>query len=201
MNRLVPLVIMIPCIVFGQQKKALPPTGSPTREQEKIAEINNQCLHTSKYKVRERRAFFPFNSATTIKLVSFSDTSRIYTPIAVNNFVIDYSKVIESTTLSNAGIDSLTDILYNVGLTPVKGLRFEIADPGGKCYNPRNAILFIDGQGKVTQYIEFCFECHRYYLSSIKIKNTVYCEQKYDLLKNYFLEQGIRYGTVLPKSD
>jgi hypothetical protein len=59
----------------------------------------------------------------------------------------------------------------------------------------------MDANGKVTQYIELCFECQRSYLSSRKIKNAIYCEQKYELLKNYFLSQGIKYGTILPKRE
>jgi hypothetical protein len=193
------LLILIPCIVFGQHKA--PPPHPPIAEEGKLAEKHNQCHYNPKYNAKQRRSFFPFNTAITIQLVSFNDTVRVYTPIAVNNFKIDYSKVFENKKLSEAGVDSLTDIMYNFGLTPVKGTYPEIADLGYSCYNPRNAILFMDASGKVTQYIEFCFECHHYYLSSSKIRNATYCEQKYDLLKNYFLAQGIKYGTILPKRE
>ncbi|MGZ3764531.1 MAG: hypothetical protein ACXVB0_12205 [Mucilaginibacter sp.] len=199
MKNLTLLFILIPCLVFGQKKAPAP--HPPTIEEDKLADKHNQCHYNFKYNAERRRSFFPFNTATTIQLVSFNDTVRIYTPIAVNYFNIDYSKVIETKKLSQAGVDSLTDIMYNYGLTPVKGTYLETADPGAACYNPRNAILFMDAEGRVTQYIEFCFECHRYYLSSSKIKNATYCEQKYDLLKTYFLAQGLKYGTILPKRE
>jgi hypothetical protein len=209
MKYLTLLLLLIPCFVYAQKKKSLPPLGPPTPAQERIMEIHDQCYNSHKYTADQRRAFFPFNNAVTIKLVSFSDTVRIYTPIAVDNFAVDYSKVIENKVLSSSGIDSLTDILYNVGFTPYSKIphkkgeiyELEIADPGAACYEPRNAILFINAEGKVTQYIEICFMCQRYYLSSSKIKYTVYCDRKYDLLKSYFLAQGIKYGTIFPKRE
>ncbi len=108
----------------------------------------------------------------------------------------------EIKTLTEKGIDSLTDILYNVGYTPVNNNHsLRIADPGGKCFNPRNAILFVDKTGRVTQYIEICFQCHQIVYSSTKIKQTEYCEQKFELLKIYFLSQNIKIGTILEKGD
>jgi hypothetical protein len=121
--------------------------------------------------------------------------------MAVNHFTVNYDKIIESKILSKKGIDSLTDILYNVGKTPISKLLLEIADPGAKCYEPRNAILFVNEKGTVTQYIELCFGCNRYFFSSKKIRSMKYCEQKFDLLKAFFSTRGIQYGTILPKRD
>jgi len=187
MKTLAFVLMLIPCIVVGQHK--LLPPHLLIKEEYKLAEMYSQCHYSAKYNAKQRRSFFPFSTAATIKLVSFIDTVRIYKPIAVDNFEIDYNKVFNSKTLSAAGIDSLTDIMYNVGFTPVNG-SYTVTVSERMCYNPRNAILFIDANGTVTQYIEFCFECHRYYLSSRKIKNAIYCEQKYDLLSNFFLLQG-----------
>ncbi len=205
MKNLTLLFILIPCIVFGQRKKILPPPGPPPPEsKEQIAwdKKHDRCFNTFSYDAKQRRAFFPFNSATTVKLISFNSDDIPYRPVAVNNFSIDSSKVKEGKLLSAAGIDSLTDIMYNVGFTPMKHKRprikgeLEVADPGSMCiFQPRHAILFIDSTGKVTQYISICFTCHQYYLSSRKIKYTVECENKYELLKSYFLSQGIKYAT------
>lgn len=175
-----------------------------TAKEEALAAKYNTCYNNHKYTARQRGAFFPFNSSAAIKLISFSLSSdvndptdnapAVFTPVAPGYYKLNNSRVKESKTLSASAIDSLTDIMYNVGYTPVK-LSFRISDPGASCYNPHNAILFTDAQGTVNQYIELCFECQRYYLSSSKIKNTVYCDQKYELLKTFFLSQGIKYGT------
>jgi hypothetical protein len=106
----------------------------------------------------------------------------------------------EYKDLSSAGIDSLTDILYNVGYTPVKG---EImGSTGPSCYEPQNAILFYDAKGKVTNYIELCFHCHRYLYSSSQTRAIDYCSQKFDMLKRYFSYQGINFDMqVRSESD
>lgn len=159
-----------------------------------------RCLNSNRFNAKQRRTFVPFNTASSIKLISHESDSNIIIPLSVNHFYADSSLVKESKELTAAGIDSLTDILYNVGYTPVK-LPFQLIDPGRNCYDPRNAILFLNATGQVTHYIEFCFGCQRYYLSSSKIKNTAYCEQKYEMLKQFFLKQGIQYGTTSPKDD
>lgn len=165
-----------------------------------LAKKYMQCLNSNRYNTKQRRTFVPFNTASSIKIISRESDSIIITPLSVNHFYVDNSLVKESKDLTAAGIDSLTDILYNVGYTPVK-LPFKLIDPGRNCYNPRNAILFLNAAGEVTHYIEYCFECERYFLSSSKIKNTEYCEQKFEMLKQFFLKQGIQYGTILPRGD
>lgn len=211
MKNLTLLFVFLPCILLGQQKKKLhPPPPPPTEADYRIWKKRNQCFNSGKYNAEQRRAFFPFSTAITVKLISFNNGEDYITPIAANNFKVDYTKVNENKILSNAGIDSLTDILYNVGFRPVKKVHhkkgeiyeLEIADPGSMCiFQPRNAILFIDSEAKVTQYIEICFTCHQYFLSSRKINYTVNCEQKYDLIKTFFLAQNIKYGTILPKGE
>ena len=175
-----------------------------TAKEEALAAKYTTCYNSHKYNADQRRAFFPFNQSANIKLISFSspsdvneasdDNPYVYTAIASGNYKLNYKRVKESVELSPAAIDSLTDILYNVGYTPVK-ISFYLSDPGTPCYDPHNAILFIDAKGTVTQYMEFCFKCSRYYLSSSKIKNTIYCDQKYEMLRAFFVNHGVRYST------
>jgi hypothetical protein len=204
MYKFILLFLLIPFIVCAQQKSQrrlkVPSSSKEWGVGDKLAEKEYQCFNSDKYNAKQRLSFFPFNGAVTIKLVSFADTNKIYTPIRVNNFSIDERKVIESRVLSKNGIDSLTNILYNVGRTPVKGVRITIADLGANCYEPRNAILFINDEGVITQYIELCFGCNKYYFSSSKIRMMETCEQKYDMLKAFFLKQGINYGPTKPQN-
>ncbi|SDD66702.1 hypothetical protein SAMN05216464_102226 [Mucilaginibacter pineti] len=194
MNKLAFLLLLIPCIVFGQKKHSLqkPPTYQEALQLQKF----DQCLHQDLFTAKQRRTFFPFNTTNSIKIISFNDPKANFNYLPVKYHIIDKTKVREIKTLSNNGIDSLTDILYNIGYTPMKG-GLAIADPGGKCYNPRNAILFIDKKGHVSEYIEFCFQCQKIEFSSEKIRKTAYCKQKFDLLRRYFLAQGIKIGTIL----
>jgi hypothetical protein len=195
------LLFLIPFTILGQRKK-LP--GPPTEAEYLLAEKHNQCFNTNKYSAKQRASFFPFKEASIVKLISFpfdmEDSVHILDPVAVNHFTVNYDKVIENRVLSKKGIDSLTDILYNIRKTPDGKLPLEIFGEI-KCYEPRNAILFINSQGVVTQYIELCFGCQKYFFSSKKIRPMEYCEQKYEMLKQLFLKQGIQYGTILPKRD
>jgi hypothetical protein len=191
-------MFLLPCLVFAQKPKLV------MREQTKAEQIiqikHDQCFYRNVYSAAQRRAFFPFNKAAAVKIISFiheepKDTAITYPyeRLATNRFKLNKHKVLEMIQLAPAGVDSLTDLLYNVGYTPVKKLPAVLTIEEMKCYSPRNAILFFDADGNLTQYMEFCFTCRHYYLSSSKIKNTVYCEQKYDMLKNFFLSRGIKY--------
>ena len=217
------ILLLLSSMVFGQHKKLKPPPpppGPPTKAELAREALHDQCLHTNRYSAKERQAFFPFTAAASIRLISYDggpqpdhdiiigdqlpipaeDTLQLFSPMGVNKFYINYCQVIELKDLSPRAIDSLTDILYNVGYTPVKDLPFQIS-VGYNCYEPRNAILFLDARGNVTQYIEFCFGCKRYYYSSSKTKPIDYCEQKYSMLRSFFFRQGLNYGTIVPNQD
>jgi hypothetical protein len=211
--------LILPFQLAGQNKKRLLlPPGSPSKKQGILAEKHNRCFHQNIYNSRQRRAFFPFNKADTIKLISFEaefspnqpiynenggnlngdssirDAIPILVPVAKEWFSLNKQKVKEMKALTARGISSLTDILYNVGYTPVKNLTLEISDPGAKCYEPRNAILFINEKGNVTQYLEICFSCMKHYWSSSKVADIEYCDNKYELIRKFFLAQGVKYG-------
>ncbi|MBD1387604.1 hypothetical protein IDJ75_20130 [Mucilaginibacter rigui] len=212
--------LVFPSLSFAQKQSRLPaPLPHPfTKEENVFAEKHSQCFHQNKYNAKQRRAFFPFSGAVTIKLISYQaeifgpdaviygekgkiisgdkserDTVSVLTAMAKNKYYLNFRKIKEIKTLNVAGIDSLTDILYNVGYTPVKKPTFTIIN-GASCYEPRNAVLFIDSKGNVTQYLEVCFSCMHHFWSSSKVAEIEYCDNKYELLRKYFLSQGIKYG-------
>jgi len=207
------IVFAIPYLAFGQSKSNKVPHAL-TKKEMRLGEKYSQCLYQNKYSTEQRRNFFPFKTADTIRLVSYEanqpnydaepvmhpmDTVEIFIPMAVSNFKLNAHRIIENKILSLSDIDSLTDIMYNVGFVSQKAYNY--SNIGYSCYNPRNAILFINSKGMLTQYIEFCFECKRLFKSSSKIIIGEFCDQKYEMLKQYFLSQGLQYGTVLPKYD
>jgi len=204
------LAFALPFLAEAQQPRLLTIAewkGHPTKFDDAKAKKYEQCSFSDKYKAIQRRSFFPFSKAVSIKLISFEapmspkdndarnniDTVPLFSPMATNKFILNYRKVKEISTLSDLGIDSLTNILYNFGYTPVTGNLYRVIEEAS-CYEPRNAILFLDSAGNVSQYIEFCFECRKYYYSSPKTKPIDYCEQKYDMLAAFFLRHGVKYG-------
>jgi|SRR5215217_6856753 len=195
------ILLLCTTLAYSQYAKLENHVGVELKGREaNLAKKYMTCVNSHQFNAKQRRTFFPFPSAVSVKLISFQADTFSIQPIAPNHFLIDTTLLKESHLLSSAAIDSLTDILYNVGYTPIK-LPFKLADPGRNCYDPRNAILFLNAEGIVAQYIELCFECERYFLSSSKIKNTEYCEQKFEMLRQFFFERGIKYGTAPRESN
>ena len=166
-----------------------------TSEDDSLANINLQCLKTDLLSVAERNKKYPFNKAIRIELISFRDTSaQFFTPLPVKKGRLEDSKVPDRKVLDTSGVNELTDILFNIGRTPVPNLKFQTT-VYTKCYEPRNGILFINSQGRVFEYIEICFGCQGNRFSSKRIKRWDDCEQKYDILRRFFADQGIKFGT------
>ncbi len=168
--------------------------GEPrTKRQWKKEDENHNCIETTKYTAEERTRFYPFNTSVVVKLVSFDNLegSAFEHTLPMKDKEIDFSRITEVKTLTKGQIDKLTNILYNV---TYKGEIFTTERTG--CYNPRNAILFYDTPEHLLEFIELCFECHERRLSSEKISLGDLCNQKSDLLKNFFLTAGIEIGTI-----
>ena len=136
--------------------------------------------------------FFPFNTSAVIKIVSFNDPeSQIEDTLPMKGNEIDYTKITEEKTLSKEQIDELTSILHNV---TYKGEIFRISGTG--CYNPKNAILFCDKNNHLLEFIEICFHCSGYELSSEKIGLGDLCNEKWEMLRSFFLTTGIKLGAT-----
>ena len=186
--------IVISTLTFGQKTKEIseaPPTL--TKREIKREKLNHDCKAVDKFSPSQRLEFYPFNTASEVRLVSFDNKpdSSFEHRIPETNGEVDLSRLKELKTLNKEQFDSLTYLLFNVGY------RGKISTlEGTGCYNPRNAILFINSNGKAFEFIELCFECSGLRLSSDKIKTGEFCNQKYELLKSFFIQRGIKIGTA-----
>jgi hypothetical protein len=216
------LLFSLICLAgFAQKKKydvMKPPTEPPSKEDYEVVQKRMACIHRNKYSPVDRLKFFPFNEYKKIMLISFelpepssdimfTDTTkaRIKNPIKekitlallAKKQKLDHTRIKEKKILSALEVDKLTDVLYNFGYTSTKSYKNLLypADDGYNCYNPRNAIVFLDEKGLIAEYIEICFECHRREESSEKMKTGEFCTEKYDLIRKYFYANGIKYGT------
>lgn len=194
--------------LLGQHSHLLkPPKHPPTEVEVKLDEINKQCIHRNKYTIEQRLKFYPFNKAKQVKLVSFKnysdppiahsigDTSNQIQEIKspFENKRVDYSTFTELKILNKTQVNKLTDVLFNWGYRRTPDM---ISSLGANCFYPRNAILFVDARGRTFAYIEICFECEQYELSSYKIKMGQLCDNKIKILKDYFTSVGIEYGVT-----
>ncbi len=184
--------------VYGQKNNLpKPPPQPPTKKEIQAEERNHDCVKKINRTFTTRLKNYPFSISTQIQFVSFLGSSRIVDnqTAYINdslprlNDTICYSKLHEVKTLTFTQVDKLTDILYNYGFGgPVYTMSIS------NCYNPRNAILFLDSAGKAFEFIEICFECDRLQESSEKINLGDMCDQKLNMLKELFKKTGIEYG-------
>ena len=182
------LALLFSSFSYGQFRKLdiRPPSpGGYPKSVLKIEKENHKCVNLPKKSFSTILKKYPFNKTTQIQLVSFKGNK-----LPIENDTICYSKLYEVKNLTLRQVDSLTNIMYNIGFGGTILIVEEMA-----CYNPRNAILFIDTSGKVFEYIEICFECLQTVNSSEKIDFGEVCNEKFNLIKQQFLRAGIIYGT------
>jgi hypothetical protein len=149
--------------------------------------VDENCIYINKYSEAARSKFYPFNVSDTIMLVSFNYHKNNY---PIDQHSISYDSLIERRVLNKAEVAQLTDILYN-----------NVAKKHGnigainQCFFPRNAILFIDKTGKLREYVLLCFHCKRYESSYDKIERWDSCYQKFEMIYQFFISTGIKFGT------
>ena len=94
----------------------------------------------------------------------------------------------------------LLDVLLNYNFSPKTKSFFTTR---ATCdYSPRNAILFCDNSRNIIAYIEICFECSIYELypsRDIFPKNLrvgEFCGNKWEMVKDFFIKSGLKFGVM-----
>jgi hypothetical protein len=166
-------------------------------------ELNKQnCKKVEKYSADARLKLYPYNIASQVMLISFDDTSSSKMQgddfqkfLNTNlNKVLNaslLSQITEKKILNKTQLIELTNIIYNYTFISKPSV---IATPN--CYMPSNAILFLDKNNKLIGFLELCFQCNRFRASNNKINIADHCSQKLEMLKAFFLRNGIKYGTT-----
>jgi len=168
--------------------------------------------------VAERNVMFPFNKVKKVLLVSFANGdmhsngdapdsvaykvgTRIYGKevIKKRSFTVGgYQKeyyIVEEEKLSQKSIDELSNIMFNyIPQAPwPQGMPQGVTD----CYNPHNAVLFLDEDKEVIACFEICFSCGGAYLHpddyNINDRNFD-CGGFMRLLYDFFKKEKITFG-------
>lgn len=188
--------------LYAQKHKSARDPFHLTKEEAAAEKRNHNCARTGNFPLAARMKNYPFNIADQIQFVSFDGLVKITDnkefiyvspdPPLLRAGDVDttvYSLAKEVRPLTASQIDKLTDILYNYGFAgPITFSKTQ------ECYEPRNAILFRDHNGKALAFMELCFECNNTRDSSEKISWGQMCDQKLDMIKALFQEVGIKYG-------
>lgn len=173
-----------------------------------VQQATPKKIKVTKFSLKNRLNFYPFNQSNQIKIVSFNrqekaldstnwryrfrdkyykDYKDVFYGLPVENDTICFSKLDGIVCLNSSQISILSDILYNAcyGWTVVDW-------SPASCYLPHNAIIFFDRDDKPFELIEICFGCRRLRYSSKKIEKFEECDFTYDNLKTYFKQLGLK---------
>lgn len=190
-NRILLIVFIIfSCNVsFSQAKKK--------KYKDEIEKLN--CAKNSNIRLEKRLSYFPYNLTSQIKIISYKnkevgiygeDLQKYLNLLLEKKDSIIENKFDEIKVLNFEQIEKLTNIIYNYGYESESSIR-----QATNCYMPRNAILFYNSENKIIGFIEICFECSGYRTNDNKINLGEECTQKFELLKEFFKNCGIKYGT------
>lgn len=184
------ILLLVSQFTLAQHKRRLPGPPVPNPQEELRSDIAGECYFSNRYSVAQRRNIYPFKNADKVLLISFNEEQG---GVPVNHGHLNNSKTLEQLLLTTSQTDSLTNILYNIGFTPIEGGVPMVSE--ASCYEPRNGIIFMDKAGRAFAFIEICFGCQRTRVFPEKIKQGEYCSTKFELLRNFFSTTGIKYGT------
>jgi hypothetical protein len=146
------------------------------------------CSHLGKLSLKQRLARYPFNKAKSVMLISFTDNSILYPDYKRNkDRILALDNAEDTKTLTAADIDELSDLLFNVGYDTDELFKTQIPE----CPELKNAIIFLDDKGKPFDYIGLYFGCNAAEYDINKIEFPVDCDDKYDMLGQFFSERGI----------
>jgi hypothetical protein len=186
------------------KKKKAPKTNTIDHWEKNYKIEFSDCSFTNKYTPQQRLAMYHFSKATKVLAVYYKyrgiDTDNTNglnnfprRGLYINNGILDTTTLIETKKLKTKQIDELTKLIFN---TDYKNKwKLHMVD-FGKCFEPRNALIFLDSDDKVIDYLEICFECKQNYSKSELFDIGILCNQKYELFSNYFKSIGVSYGTI-----
>jgi len=164
----------------------------------------DDCGFSNKYTAQQRLAMYPFSKAAKVLAVSYKcrgmDTDELNAlkkfprrGLYINNGILDTTTLIETKKLNTEQTNELTRLIFNIKYKNKS--EFDIEE-FGKCFEPRNALIILNSDDKVIDYLEICFECKQNNSKSERFNIGIICNQKYELFSNYFKSIGVSYGTL-----
>lgn len=149
---------------------------------------SNYCGKRKSKSIEQIKKELLAGQLATIKLVSFKFPDTVFTlSTPKKDDKVDLDAMLEVKTLEKDIENILLDILANYK-------NISKTDQAIMCYNPRNAILFIDKADNILGYIEICFDCLKYIASEKSLQDLSFCQDKFEALRKIFMAAGIKYG-------
>jgi hypothetical protein len=144
--------------VPNSAKKKVVKAKSNANWEKDLKEEYSDCAFYNKYTAKQRLAKYPFSKAAKVLAVSYKYRGFGQEPEAkqddspkrgryVNNGVLDTTILIEIKQLSKKQINKLTSLIFN---TDYKKRDETHLVSFGKCFEPRNAFIFLSASDKVA---------------------------------------------------
>jgi hypothetical protein len=153
-----------------------------------ILKGSNSCGKRESKSIEQIKKELLAGQLAAIKLVSFKFPDTVFTlSIPKKNDKVDLEAMFEVKTLDRDIENVLLDILVNYKNISKTGQVI-------MCYEPRNAILFMDKADNILGYIEICFGCQKYIASEKSLQDLNFCDDKFEALRQIFMAAGIKYG-------
>lgn len=201
------LVLTLLCNInlLGQTRNPKAKDAIPNKSKTVRTDTDSDCMLYNTYSPSQRLVKYPFSKALQVFAVSFksnagqkTDTTNLQNEynkrgLQIKKGILDTTTLIEKKKLTMDQIDHLTALLYNIDYKYKK--RSHIIETMS-CYEPRNALIFLDKNEQVFDYLEICFSCLRSNSQNDKFDIGSECTQKYELMSNYFKKIGVNYGTL-----
>lgn len=163
-------------------------------------DYSKSCEKTSNFSLENRLKNYPFNVSKKIVFISYlqKDSLKEHGPngtqltIYLNKLKAKESKfyihdVHQSYLLNNSNIDELTNLFYNIG--EINETNLTVMTSG--CFYYKNAILFLDENNYLIDYIKFSFDCRREESSNSILTTGKICIYKLNLIEGLFNKYGI----------
>lgn len=175
-------VLVISCSYYYRDKQLTKKLVCKKKYELTLDERKNQLQIKDTPKI----AFASFKKGSNI---TTSDLEMYFEQIRKDFSKFDLKDFYEVKFLNYNEIESFSDLIYNYGINKETEWERDLM-----CYEPHNAILFLNEDNTLKGFIEICFDCNKYYSSNQGIYNLgEYCETKLDFLKEEFINIGITY--------
>ncbi|MBQ0146997.1 MAG: hypothetical protein KBS93_00880, partial [Flavobacteriaceae bacterium] len=126
------------------------------------------CVKQDKLTVSERNKIYPYNISAKVVLATYlpkekgvsvmgSEMQDYFRSLKEDRNLFDKKRFKEFIYLNDNQKNELTDIIFNYGYK--KNLNIGMHS---LCYMPDNAILFLDKDDNLLEFIEICLDCNEF---------------------------------------
>lgn len=187
MKSIIILFLLATISCLGQKTKS--------NKRPKINIDDSSCVWRDKMSFNQRSEMYPYNVSEKVVLATYlqqkdgvvgGEMMSYFNSLKENRSLFDKTRFKDYVEINSSQVGELTNIIFNYGYKKDNGLRGMSG-----CYMPNNAILFLDKDDNLLEFIEICFDCGSFRASKEAINLGEDCDAKMNLLSEFFISSGI----------